>query len=76
VNHNDIIFQSTGGANSAGFFDNVGKTQRQGVELGLSAAFFDRWRMSLNYSFIDATFLTPYVSQSPSHPSREEHSKL
>jgi outer membrane receptor protein involved in Fe transport len=76
VNHNDIIFQSTGGANSAGFFDNVGKTQRQGVELGLSAAFFDRWRMSLNYSFIDATFLTPYVSQSPSHPSADANGDI
>ncbi len=68
VNHNDIIFQSAGTANSAGYFDNVGKTQRQGVELGLSSSFFDRWRMALNYSFIDAVFLTPYASHSPSNP--------
>jgi len=68
TNHNDIIFQSAGTANSAGYFANVGKTQRQGVELGLSSAFFDRWRMALNYSFIDATFQTPYVSHSPNHP--------
>ncbi len=69
VNHNDIIFQSAGTANSSGYFANVGKTQRQGVELGLSSAFFDRWRMSLNYSLIDATYLTPFVAQSPSHPN-------
>ena len=71
TNHNDIIFQSAGTANSAGYFANVGKTQRQGVELGLSSAFFERWRMSLNYSFIDAVFLTPYVSHSPSHPNAD-----
>lgn len=71
TNHNDIIFQSAGTANSAGYFANVGKTQRQGVELGLSSNFFERWRMSLNYSFIDATFLTPYVSHSPSHPGAD-----
>ena len=68
INHNDIIFQSAGTANSAGYFDNVGKTQRQGVELGLSSSFFDRWRMALNYSYIDAVFLTPYTSHSPSNP--------
>lgn len=72
INHNDIIFQSAGGGNSAGYFANVGKTQRQGVELGLSSVFFERWRMSLNYSFVDATFLTPYISHSPSHPSADD----
>ncbi|MCK5355530.1 MAG: TonB-dependent receptor, partial [Methyloprofundus sp.] len=71
TNHNDIIFQSAEGGNSAGYFANVGKTQRQGVELGLSSAFFDRWRMSLNYSFIDAKYLTPFVSHSPSHPGAD-----
>ncbi len=69
INHNDIIFQSAGTANSSGYFANVGKTQRQGIELGLSAAFFDRWRMSLNYSLVDATYLTSFVAQSPSHPN-------
>ena len=68
TNHNDIIFQSAGTANSAGYFDNVGRTRRQGVELGLSSSFFDRWRMALNYSYINAVFLTPYTSHSPSNP--------
>ena len=76
VNHDDIIFQSAGSANSAGYFSNVGQTQRQGVELGLSSAFFDRWRMSLNYSFIDAIFLTPYVAQSPSNPYADENGDM
>ncbi|GFO70925.1 iron complex outermembrane recepter protein [Bathymodiolus japonicus methanotrophic gill symbiont] len=68
INHNDIIFQSAGKANSAGFFDNVGRTQRQGVELGLNSSFFDRWRMALNYSYINAVYLTPFTAHSPSNP--------
>lgn len=76
INHNDIIFQSAGNANSAGFFDNVGRTQRQGVELGLSSTFFDRWRMALNYSYIDAVFLTPYTAHSPSHPNADDEGDI
>ncbi|WP_087869702.1 TonB-dependent receptor [Bathymodiolus platifrons methanotrophic gill symbiont] len=72
VNHDDIIFQSAGTANSAGYFDNVGRTQRQGVELGLSSSFFDRWRMALNYSYINAVFLTAYTAHSPSNPHEDE----
>lgn len=68
ISYDDILFQSTGNGNSAGFFDNVGKTQRQGVELGLSTSFFDRWRMAANYSFIDATYLTPFTVQSANNP--------
>ena len=76
INHNDIIFQSAGTANSAGYFDNVGKTQRQGVELGLSSSFFNRWRMALNYSYINAIFLTPYTSHSPSNPFADENGDI
>jgi len=68
ISYDDILFQSTG-ISSAGFFENVGKTQRQGVELGLSTSFFDRWRMSTNYSYIDATYLTPFTVQSANHPN-------
>jgi len=76
VNHNDILFQSTGNGNSAGFFDNVGKTQRQGVELGLASTFFDRWRMSANYTFIDATYLTPFTVQSANHPNADANGDM
>ena len=36
INNNDIIWQSNGNVNSMGWFENVGKTQRQGAEAGLS----------------------------------------
>jgi outer membrane receptor protein involved in Fe transport len=73
INHDDILFQSTGNGTSSGFFDNVGKTQRQGVELGLASTFFDRWRMSANYTFINAIYLTSFSVQSPDHPDADEN---
>ena len=40
---------------SAGYFTNFGKTQRQGVELGLSGQW--RWlTWGANYAFVDATY--------------------
>ena len=37
VNRDDILFQTTGGAQAnVGFFDNVSDTRRQGIELELS----------------------------------------
>ena len=76
INHDDILFQSTGNGNSTGFFDNVGKTQRQGVELGLASTFFDRWRISTNYTFIKATYLTPFTVQSANHPNADANGDL
>ncbi len=68
-NSNDIIFQSTGGVvSNTGFFANVGKTLRQGAELGVQGRFFDIWRWSLNYSYINAVYLTAFKSHSPAHP--------
>ncbi len=72
INSDDIIFQSTSsGATNAGFFDNIGKTRRRGIELGLNANFFERWRVSTHYSYIDAQYRTAYQSNSPSNPLRD-----
>lgn len=67
-NKDDIVFISTGGTTgNIGFFDNVGETQRKGVELGLTGV----WRnlsWFLNYSFVHATFETDFLISSPNHP--------
>ncbi|QPK61532.1 TonB-dependent receptor [Methylomonas sp. LL1] len=69
INNNDIIFKSTGGVGSnVGYFDNVGSTLRQGVELDLSGNFYQRWRWSTHYTFIDASFETPFLGSSPNNP--------
>jgi Fe(3+) dicitrate transport protein len=49
----DIYFIAVGGG--LGFFDNVGKTRRRGLEAGLSGK-KDKISFGLNYSLTDATF--------------------
>jgi outer membrane receptor protein involved in Fe transport len=72
VNHNDILFQTTGGPQAnVGFFDNVGDTLRAGIELSLSRR-LDRWSWSFEYSYIDATFDDSFVVNNPHHPVFED----
>ena len=68
VNKNDIIFQNTGGVSgNQGFFDNIGDTQRLGMELGLTGD-LDKFDWFLNYSFIQATFESSFESSSANNP--------
>jgi iron complex outermembrane receptor protein len=73
VNSQDIIFISAGPITNQGYFANVGQTRRQGVEAGLSG----RQRLgpragqlqwSAHYTFLDATFQTPFSELSANHP--------
>ncbi len=65
--HDDIQFISSGGgATSAGYFQNVGQTRRQGLELGLDGQ-GGPLRFSAHYSLIAATFQTPLTLNSPSN---------
>jgi outer membrane receptor protein involved in Fe transport len=68
VNRDDILFQTTGGAQAnVGFFDNVSDTRRRGLELELSQRLGPvRWK--LDYSLVDATFRDSFVVNSPNHP--------
>jgi iron complex outermembrane recepter protein len=67
-NHNDILFQTTGGPQAnVGFFANVGDTLRSGVELSVSQR-LQRLRWSVEYSYLDATFDDDFVVNSPNHP--------
>ncbi len=75
INNDDILFISAGNLTNEGFFSNVGTTRRQGLEIGAIALFdelfsdIDHWRFGLNYSYIDATFQTPFIATSPNNPS-------
>ncbi len=63
----DIQFISSGGgATSAGYFRNVGKTRRQGLELRLDGG-LARLRLNLHYSLVNATFESPLILNSPSN---------
>ncbi len=68
TNEDDIIFQNTGGVSgNEGFFDNIGDTERLGMELGLNGD-LQRFDWFLNYSFIQATFESGFQASSANNP--------
>jgi iron complex outermembrane receptor protein len=50
-----------------GYYTNAGDTLRQGVDVGATYT-TDRWDAYANYSYIQATFLTPVLLSSPNNP--------
>jgi len=68
----DIQFIAGGkGALNAGFFQNVGKTRRQGVELAASSR-VGELSASVHYSHIDARFRSPFTAASPNNSTADE----
>lgn len=78
TNVDDILFQSTGGAQSnEGFFANVGDTRRQGFEASISGKLFDnRLDWFANYTHLDARFLSPFSEISANHPDADPDTSL
>ncbi|WP_321962314.1 TonB-dependent receptor [Paraburkholderia sp. J7] len=66
---NDIEFVSAAGS-TQGYFQNVGKTRRQGVELAGHTT-FGRVGIGLNYSYVDATYRSTWTEQSPANSSAD-----
>src|SRR5450631_662888 len=73
---NDIQFIASGfGAASVGYFQNVGQTRRQGVELTGSA----RWgelTFTLRYNYIDATFQSSFIAASPNNSTADANGAI
>lgn len=55
VNHDDIQFVASTALTGAGYFKNIGRTKRQGVDFGLNGN-IDRFNWSASYSFVHATY--------------------
>lgn len=55
VNHDDIQFTAAGSSNGAGYYKNVGRTKRQGIDMGL-AGNVDKFKWSASYSYVRATY--------------------
>ncbi len=73
---NDIQFASAGGsALNAGFFQNVGRTRRQGVEIDLEAK-LARWRLAARYAHVDATYRSAYSAHSPHNSSADANGDI
>lgn len=70
---NDIYGISTSVAQ--GFFQNIGDTQREGVEAGLNYR-AQNWSTFLNYSFVQATFRSALLVPSPSNPGQDANGNI
>jgi outer membrane receptor protein involved in Fe transport len=73
VNSNDIQFVAT--STNAGYFDNVGNTRRQGLDLALggkAGAF--TWRAS--YSYVDATFQSSFEVNAESNSTADANGNI
>jgi outer membrane receptor protein involved in Fe transport len=57
INHDDIQFTAANSQTGAGYFKNVGRTKRQGIDLGVNG-FIEKFKWSASYSFVDATYDT------------------
>ncbi len=76
INNNDIIFRRDAASSliSQGYFDNVGKTRRYGIEAGTHIdtpqlfSSIDDWHFAANYTYLNARFLTPFDSLNPLNP--------
>ena len=68
---NDIQFIASGaGATNVGFFQNVGPTRRQGVEL-LGSMQWPGIRLTLRYSYIDATYRSGFLAASANNSTAD-----
>lgn len=70
TNNNDIQYIASNIRGRA-YFQNVGKSRRQGIEASLTAK-TNGFSASASYAFIDATYRTPLVLSSPANPESED----
>jgi len=72
----DIQFISSGvGAVNAGYFQNVGKTRRQGIELW-GGSRFGPLSLNLRYSHTEATFRSTFVAASPNNSTADANGAI
>ena len=63
----DIQFIAAGsGAVNAGYFQNIGHTRREGIEIGAGAP-FGPLALTARYSYTRATYRTPFTEASPNN---------
>jgi len=75
VNHDDIQFTAAGSSNGAGYYKNVGRTKRQGLDMGLSGD-ADKFKWSASYSYVRATYDSDVSFVSGSNSSEDSNSMI
>jgi iron complex outermembrane receptor protein len=69
LSQDDILFISDGSSSSLGYFDNVGDTQRRGLELSLAGQ-AGPLSYGAHYTYVSAEFQDDFLVSSPNHPLR------
>ncbi|NTV09451.1 MAG: TonB-dependent receptor [Zoogloea sp.] len=72
-NQDDILFVAT--TTSTGYFQNFGRTRRQGVELGLSGD-IGRFELSAGYSLVEATYRSDATVSSPDNSTADANGNI
>lgn len=69
-NRDDILFISAGALTNRGYFDNVGETRRQGIELNFEGSLLEgRLAWFARYTQLQAQFRDSFMVSSPNNPS-------
>lgn len=72
----DIQFiSSQGTGTNTGYFQNVGRTLRQGLELAGSRQ-WGATQLSAHYAYLDATYQSPFVASSPANSSADANGSI
>jgi iron complex outermembrane receptor protein len=69
-NTDDILNVASAEVPMFGFFQNAGKTLRQGIEAKVNLR-HDRWTAYANYTFVDATYRDAITLSSPNNPAAD-----
>ncbi|MEO8537539.1 MAG: TonB-dependent receptor [Betaproteobacteria bacterium] len=72
----DLAFIASGvGATNAGYFRNVGRTRRQGIELATTLR-ADPFVVTIRYNALDARFRTPFEAASPANSQADANGAI
>jgi iron complex outermembrane receptor protein len=69
-NTDDILNVASAAVPMFGYFQNAGKTLRQGVEAKVNVR-HDRWTGYANYTYVDATYRSAITLSSPNNPAAD-----
>ena len=72
----DLAFIASGaGATNTGYFRNVGRTRRQGIELATTLR-ADPFTVTIRYNALDARFRTPFEAASPANSEADSNGAI
>jgi iron complex outermembrane receptor protein len=67
TDNQDDILNVPSSVTGFGFFENVGRTRRQGIDASIAYT-AERWSGYVDYSLVDATFRSSFTLSSPTNP--------